>query len=427
MRNRKHRSQRSLSITFAAIFAVGLVACKREDSKATAATDPAPSATPVGSANPNATTNAATALTPTECIAAPDYLVPPTKYGDSDLIRAIATEGTDVVFGNMTSIFRVPTSGGTPQEIGKAPGTTLRGQYDLWISGEKLLTQSPGESIFMEMPRAGGSWTTFANLSADQAPGGRDAATRVLQNLHKGSAKIRAGAADFDGTTFYWTEESTMRGVPGNGRVLALSLSGGDAKTLYEAPGSMDGLVRAGEHVVFVHTAPPSAEALAAYKSSKKQGLEPKGRQTLVAVPRSGGSAVPLGRITQWMSRTSLVADGEEVYVSGYEGGDLTKPGVFRVNAGGGAWERVDPRVVTGRGVVYPGGVAVSGSSFLEVGKLASGQVVLAGAKGGPLTQVACFTQRFTSHAWAVTGKTLLVSLFESDTRLASIVRIALP
>lgn len=423
MRTQKHQSYRSLGIAIG----IGLcaLACKREDASQSSSPKAASSvAVPAASADTTSAKPSA-ALSPEGCIAAPDYLLPPTKYGDSDLIRAMLIDGSDVVFGNMSSIFRLPLAGGTPQEIGKAPGLTLRGLYDLWLSGDKLITQSPGEAIFMEMPHTGGSWSTFANLSPDQAKGGRDAATRILQSLGKGGVKVRATAAAFDGETFYWTEESPLHPAQGVGRVRAVARSGGEGKTLYEAPGGMDGLVRAGEHLVFVHTAPPTAEAVAESKK-KKYGPEPKGAQTLVSIPRSGGTPVTLGGISQWMSRAVLVADGETIYVSGYEGEDLTKPGVFRLSAAGGAWERVDPRVVTGRGLVYPGGVVLTGSSFIKAGELVSGEVILAGAKSGPLTQVACFTRGHTTHAWAVTGKTLLISLF-AEQQLASIVRVPLP
>src|SRR5688572_12483051 len=99
MRTQHHRTYRSLGIALG----IGLcaLACKREDasqSAAPAATNTA--ATPVASA-PQASPKPTAALSAEGCITAPDYLLPPTKYGDSDLIRAMVIDGSDVVFGNM--------------------------------------------------------------------------------------------------------------------------------------------------------------------------------------------------------------------------------------------------------------------------------------------------------------------------------------
>src|SRR5688572_28266184 len=372
------------------------------------------------------------ALSPAGCVTEPDYLLPPTAFGDRDLVRAIVVDGADVYLANMTDILRLPLAGGTPAPIAKTPGMTLSGLITIWNDGQRLLTQSSGEPIFMELPKAGGSWSTFIDLTAEKRGGGRDAATRILQGIgSKGGAKERAGWADFDGSAFYWTEAPAQRKVIGVGRVRSIPVLGGEAKTLYEAPGVADGLRKTGSHLVFIHTEPPDPADAAKYEAerkAKKYGPEPKGKSSLLSIPVSGGAPTRLLGMGQWMSRAVLATDGETVFASGYLEEDLQKPGVYRVEASGGAVQMLDPRVVTGDGVRYSGGVAFAGSGFVQKGKLQTGVVVLAVPKGATeATQVACFENRYSAHATAVSGKTLLVSLLDGQTGLASVVRLPLP
>lgn len=424
-----------MGLTLGLLLALG---CKRDVDKTVGSADGAPAAAPQ-KAEATAASKAASpaqapagATSPEGCLLEPDYLLPPTAFGDRDLVRAIATDGSDAFLANMTDILRVPLAGGTPVKVAKAPGTTLSGRMVLWQDAARLLTQSSAEPIFMELPKAGGEWRTFIDLTAGKQGGGRDAATRILQGIGKGTEKDRAGWADFDGTTFYWTESPARRNVVGTGRVRSIPLSGGEAKTLYEAPGVADGLLRAGSRLVFIHTEPADPVLLAQYEAerkAKKYGPEPKGKSSLVSIALAGGDAKRLLGMGQWMSRAVLTTEGESVFASGYLEEDLQKPGVYRVDANGGMVAKVDPRVVTGEGVRYPGGVAFAGSGFLQPSEQQkTGVVVLAVPKGASqAVQVACLTNRFTTHAVAVTGSTLLVSVLDGQTGLASVIRLPLP
>src|SRR6186713_2612095 len=109
-----------------------------------------------------------------------DYLVPLQKYGDGDLIRALVVDGEQLYYRNMAEAFSVPLAGGAPTNLGKSPGLSLSGTTVLWTSGDKLLTQSSGEPIFMAAPKTGGNWSNLINLTADQHRGGRDVTTRIL-------------------------------------------------------------------------------------------------------------------------------------------------------------------------------------------------------------------------------------------------------
>src|SRR3954470_21639409 len=54
---------------------------------------------------------AAATLGANGCLVNFDYLVPPQRYGDSDLIRAIVVDGAQVYFRNLHEVFRVPLAG----------------------------------------------------------------------------------------------------------------------------------------------------------------------------------------------------------------------------------------------------------------------------------------------------------------------------
>src|SRR4051812_1239570 len=174
---------------------------------------PSPQSSATVSAATAATPSGATgAKTPDGCLTELAYLVPPQKYGDSDLIRAVLVDGEQVFFRDMHDLKRVPLAGGPVDTVGKAPALSLRGTTELWLAGDELVMQSPGEPIFMKAKKSGGDWTSFIDLTAAKKGGGRDAATRLLQGLGKPAA-ARASVADFDGQAFYYAEITQGKGL----------------------------------------------------------------------------------------------------------------------------------------------------------------------------------------------------------------------
>ncbi len=369
------------------------------------------------------------------CLTTLDYLVPPARIGGSDLFRALVVDGDALYAGTMSELRRVSLADGKATTLGKIPGMTLSGRLVLFASGDRLLTQSSGEPIFMQMPKAGGAFQTFIDLTAAKRGGGRDAATRILQSIGKRSRAPRATFADFDGSAFYWAEVSAKgKSAAAHAEVRSVPLAGGEAKTLLEIEGDIDDVRRAGDRVVFMHTAPPSAAQLAEHAANKKKSPflpEPSGEHHLMSVPLGGGNPVDLGRIMQMISHVVLLTDGATVFVTGYENEDLQKPGVYRVPAGGGGGlERIYAATVGtfGTGLTYGDRVVFAGNGQLEPGKGGVGKVVLTGPRGaGQLSRAACLPPGYTIHALAVSNKTLFLSLFESSSSLASIARIALP
>jgi hypothetical protein len=413
----------------------GALGCQSKGSEATAS-----SGAPSASGAPGAVATGGGAVTVAadgSCGTKFEYLVPPQKYGDSDLVRAIVIDGDQVFYRNMSEAFRVPLAGGTPVSLGKAPGLSLSGTAVLWTSGDKLFTQSPGEPIFMSSAKAGGAWSSFIDLTAAKRGGDRDAATRILQGLGK-SGSAKASRAAFDGQTFYFAEVTRGKGrhAPASSVVKSVALAGGEARTLFETPGEVAEVTLAGERLAFLLTSSPTPEQIKqneAARKEKKYVFGVKGESHLTSVPLAGGEAKKLLRIGPFMSGLGLGgvvlgADGTRVYVSGFRDEDITKPGTFRVDAASGSVEKLDERVIGGKAFVSGGSLVLVGGGSVEPQKTQQGLLVLtAPREGKSLALAACITDKSTLHVSAVSGKIALQALFDGGTGLASIAKIPLP
>jgi len=390
-------------------------------------------ATPAAAAPPSA----AVAKSADGCLTQLDYLVPPQKYGENDLIRAVLVDGAQVFFRDMADLRRVPLAGGPVVTVGKAPALSLRGTTELWQAGGDLVTQSPGEPIFMKAPKSGGAWTSFIDLTAAKKGGGRDVATRILQGMGQASAP-GASAAAFDGKAFYFGEITRGKGrnAPASSVLKSVSFGGGEARTLFESPGEISEVTRVGDHVAFHLVLPPTAEQLKAAEAERRKNkfaFGVSGENWVMAVPTAGGAGKRLMRLSSLFSggivgtSTILGADGERLYVSGYANEDLTKPGVHRVDVSSGASQQLDQRFVRGSAYVSGSRVVIVGSGTVESGKVGSGTLVLTVPRDGKnLTLTSCIADKSTLHASAVAGDVALVSLFQTSTGLASIARVPL-
>jgi hypothetical protein len=195
-------------------------------------------------------------------------------------------------------------------------------------------------------------------------------------------------------------------------------------------------MAKAGERLVFMHTEPAPPDSESDKHAAAKKGathIARKGASALWSVSIAGGKAERLIRIGNPFGSEVLLTDGPTLYLTGYENEDYTKAGIFRMGAAAGsAVERLEPQNVQGTGFLYGDRVVVVGSGILGTPPPGTvpetGKVVFTGArKGGPLERAACIVGNYTTHAYALSGKTLLISIFRSDDRLAGIIRIALP
>ncbi|MGC4087897.1 MAG: hypothetical protein QM756_08370 [Polyangiaceae bacterium] len=365
-----------------------------------------------------------------DCLTQLDYLVAPEKY-DNDLFRAIVVDGDTVYTRNNHDVFRVPAAGGKLSQISKGPALGLMGKTELFVSGEQLLTQSAGEPIFMASPKAGGDWKTIIDLTAAKLGGGRDVATRLLQGLGK-SGGARATQAAFDGKAFYWAEVKQAKGSkgPSSSSIRSVAASGGEPKTLYEGAGEIGEITKAGEHIVFMHTAEPSAAQVAEQeqaRKAKKLVFGGQGTRQLMSIPLAGGEPKKLARISHFIANTVLGSDGGTVYVSGYAEEDPAKPGIFRVDASGGNLEQVFAQVLHGRAFVAGNDIVAVGDGSIDGTPMNRGHVVLRMPRTGKsLERVACISGNSTTHAFAVSGNDVLISLLDGATRTASIVKVPL-
>jgi hypothetical protein len=420
------------------VVVLGSAGCKGNEGAAPAASGaPAAGAAAARGAPGAAPAGTAPAKKPDKhgCSTEVDFLLPPQKYQDADLVRAILVDGDHVYFRNMLDVFKMPLAGGQPAPHSKGPGLLLFSKPVMWASGDRLLTQSAGEPIFMGVPKAGGSWTNFIDLTAAKLGGGRDVTTRILQGIGgAGRSAAKASQASFDGQAFYWAE-TTKQGkgpnAPETSVVKSVPLAGGEARALYQARGDIDEVVRAGDRIAFIHKAPPSPEQLqkqAADRKAKKIVFGVRGESQLMSIPLDGGEPKKLMRIANMMAGALLGADGNHIYVSGYADEDAAKPGIYRIDASGTTPpQRLDSRVLTGNLYVSGDTIVLIGDAMLEPTSIQSGQFVLTGSRSASaLTQAACIADGYTLHASALSKKIALLGLFKTATQLASIARLQL-
>ncbi len=408
-------------------------ACRRDSDATRAAASSASAATSSSAPAPSSSGAGAG-----DCLTQLDFLLPFQSYEHNDLVRAITVDGDQVFFRTMKDVLRMPLAGGTPVVVSSVAGATFEADArpSIWIVGDRLVGQSPGEPVFVASPKAGGPWTPIVDLSRDKLGGKQTPTQHLVHDLFKGSG-VHAHPAVFDGASFYWIEATTKG--PDAWSIRAVALSGGPARTLYESHDRLHSLEKAGDRLVFTEqeASPDADKAPKAKKPSL--GSASAGPTTLMSLPVAGGKPERLGRIGGLLGSLGpdevLLTDGDTVYVSGYEDEDVTKPGIFRTSAAGGApLKLLDARTVGGRGLVYGDRLVFAGHGRLEAGLKPgnpftdAGIVVLTGPRTGTgLERAACIQGSYTTHAYAVAGKILLVSIFRNSDRTAGILRVPLP
>ncbi len=403
---------------FVAVLAIGALssasACKRDEKAKTAAASPS---------SPSAESAPATGA----CIEPTDLLVPFQKYNNNDLVRGIAIDGDQVFFRNLNEMFQVPLIGGTPRSLGKMNGSIF--ESPMWIQGDRLISQSSGEPIFVAFPKAGGTLTTILDLSKEKLGGGRSITTRLLGK----ASSVHAGPAAFDGTTLFWIEDSKV-GTANSWTIKRAPLAGGPSVSLYESKGELSSLAKVGDRLVFFRDEPePTSNKKPA--GPKKGGLfdlglNPSDKSSLMSLPAAGGAAeVRAARF----DGQSIVADASSIYFSGYQDGALDKPGVYKITAADPpSVEKVFPfHVGQARGFFAGGNVIIAGQSLLAETKPGNlpdiARVFLQSRAGGKLERFACIDKGYTLHAYGIAGKTLLVSVFRETDRMAAIARVKVP
>jgi len=416
---------------------VGLAGALSLSCKSKEAGQTAPQSSGASASATVATAPAGAAKSADGCLAQPDYLVPPQKYRDNDLIRAVLVDGDQVFFRNMDDLMRVPLAGGPVVTVGKAPALSLRGTTELFQAGDEFVMQSPGEPIFMKAKKSGGAWTSFIDLTAAKKGGGRDAATRILQGLGR-PAPPAASAADFDGKAFYYGEITQGKGrdAPAASVLKSVAFGGGEPQKLFESPGEISEVTRVGDQLAFHLILPPTAEQLKAKEEERKKSkfvFGVSGENWIMAVPLAGGAGKRLMRLSSIFSggligtSTILGADGKDLYVSGYADEDLTKPGVYRIDTASGAVKQLDKRFVRGAAYVSGDRVVIVGTGSVEPQGSNHGALVLTVPRGGTsLTLASCVADKSTLHASALGGDFALLSLFQSGTGLAGIAKVPL-
>ncbi len=359
------------------------------------------------------------------CVTRFDFLVPFQKYGSSDLIRAIAVDGDEVYFRTYHETFRVPLSGGAPGLLSKAEEM----EGPLWIIGDHLVTQPMGQPAFMAIAKTGGTWTTLLDASAAKHVG-PSVTRRIFQSI--GSGHIEAAKpAIFDGTRFFWIEEDTdgaSLGKKGTAawHVRTISASGGSAETLYTTKLELRGLTLAHDTLLFEQG---ETEPKPPPPGTKKPLFEPV-VWSLWTMPAGGGKAEM--RMNPYFG-SDPTTDGTMLYFSGFR--DLSTYGTWRMPVNGNAApERIDPLVIDQKwGGTYGGDkVVFHAAAMISAPRPGfdpgSERYLLIGSPNADkLERIACFEDRYAVHAYAVVGKTLLLSILRGGDGFAGIAKVLLP
>jgi hypothetical protein len=386
------------SVAFALFGLTALGACHRDSAPSSGGdAGPASATAPSGSSPAG---SAAAAAASGDCLTTMDFLLPFQSYKNGDMVRAITVDGDQVLFRNADDLMRMPLAGGPPVTLSSAPSMTLQlnSHPTMWLAGDKIVTQSPGAPAFVEAPKSGGAWTTIVNLSGGELGSKLVTGNHVVHTIFSGVPE-NADPAIFDGSSFYWIEwHNASKGKPGASAIRTVPLSGSPAKTLYEWAGDLRSLARAGDRLVFERTDPK--------KEAPPPPPHPKGKIAF---------DIPAPRPTYLMT--------------------IQKPGLFRISARPGSpLERIDDRHVSGEGFVYGERFVLAGHGSIEPkpphGDVFGNQglVVMTGDRhGGAPQRAACIRGNYTEHAYAIAGKSLLVSIENSDDRKAAIIRIPLP
>jgi hypothetical protein len=410
--------------TLAALLCLAGAACHRSGS----AQD-----SPAGSSAPDEGL-AATAARPLsgDCQAL-DVLVPFRQYGQSDLIRSMAVDSGEVYFRTMDETYRVPLAGGAASVIAKSLGDV---GGPSWVIGDKLVSQPTGQPALMAIPKGGGTWTPLLDATSDKH-GGAGAVPTILGNVRRGRVES-AERAIFDGGYFYWIGEDIVglsMGTKGTStwsvRRMALS---GPAETLYKSNLELGSLVKAGDRLLFAQSDKPE-KATPPERPAQHGGKleihlpEPK-TWSLLSMPANGGTPeVRLRPFSPPSMGATIVADGSLVYYGAFSG--LTF-GLYRLSADGNSpAQLVDPKIITVHwGAPYGADRLVLFASGIE-GAGGAGSVkhfVLTAPRGSDVFErTACVDSTYTTHAFGVGGKSLLVALYRGKDNTAGIVRIALP
>jgi hypothetical protein len=418
-------------VSMALVFAAAFSACHRGSS---------PSASDEAGPAPATSAVSVAAAAGGDCLTTLDFLVPYQSYKNGDVIRAMVVDGDQVLFRNADDLMRVPLRGGPPVVLGPAPSMTLQldSRPTMWIVGDKIVSQSPGAPAFLEAPKSGGAWTPIINLKSGDLGSELETGQHVVHTVFSGT-----------GTSFYWVEGyKASKGKPASNAIRAVPLSGPPVKTLYEWQGALKALARVGDRLVFERTdlaPPPVSEPAhdlhAAGKAKPVLVNTPAPPTMLMSMAAQGGKPEELAHFSSMTGSIStgdvLFSDGDTLYLTGFENEDFTKGGLFRISAhAGSALERLDDRELAGQGFVYGDRFVIAGQGRIEARQVRStgefmenhGIVVLTGdRRGGALQRVACIRGNYSVHAYAVAGKSLLISIFKSDEKAAAIVRVALP
>ena len=315
------------------------------------------------------------------CVKMPDAVFPAQQFGESDLIRQIAIDGSTLYFRTLDTLFKVSSAGGKPEVVADL---STQEPSELWLQSDTLLVRSNAK--LFTVPKAGGAATA---LGAALSP-----------------APTNFAATQLNGTDFYWVAEDS--GAYG---IYHRTLSGSTVDTVFSSKDELRGLQLVGDTLYFVNKTASDIEGVSTAGGTPTQLTAADGSDDIVS-----GDDKSLFVIGALGAESST---NYGLYRQPIAGGDavLLQMGFFITDALDTAGDS------SGAYFATPTNVSPNHADPTDVSP-----ALIFAAPGDTAAQLRwCIDSSYTLHALAVQDKTAYVSVYSASANKATIARVTLP
>ncbi len=315
------------------------------------------------------------------CVKTPDAVFPAQQFGESDLIRQIAVDGSTLYFRTQDTVLKVPAAGGKPEVVADL---SMQEPSEFWLQADTLLVRS--DDLLLTVPKAGGAPTA---LGAALLP-----------------APTNFAATQLNGTDFYWVANDSS-----NYGIYHRTLSGSTVDTVYSSKDELRDLQLVGSTLYFVNKTAADIEG----------------------VPAAGGTPT---KLTAADTSDDIVSgDDKSLFVIGSLGAQSsTNYGLYRQPITGGdavllqmgafITDALDTATdSSGAYFAAPSNVSPNHADPTDV----SPALIFAAPSDTAAQLRWCIASSYTLHALAVQDKTAYVSVYSGSANKATIARVTLP
>ncbi len=315
------------------------------------------------------------------CVKMPDAVFPAQQFGESDLIRQIASDGGTLYFRTLDTLFKVSAAGGKPEVIADL---SSQEPSEFWLQTDTLLVRS--DANLFTVPKTGGAPSA---LGAALAP-----------------APTNFAATQLNGTDFYWVAEAS-----GSYGIYHRTLSGGAVDTVYSTKDELRDLQLVSSTLYFVNKTAADIEGVPAAGGTPNKLTAADGSDDIVS--GDDKSLFVIGALG------AESATNYGLYRQPIAGGDavLLQMGAFITDALDTAGDS------SGAYFAAPTNVSPNHSDPTDV----SPALIFASPSDTAAQLRWCIDSSYTLHALAVQDKTAYVSVYSASANKATIARVTLP